>query len=146
MYQIKSICRFFCMVYCLFAVLVSCTEKAPEYPDLEGYWRLERIETNVTGDVQTCNRLYWALQLGIVRLHDRGDNGYGTITGAYVYDEGARTLKMLEMYVGNNTAAKPAQLIPYGVPDAGTTYDVLQCDGDNMILRCEQYTLYLRKF
>ena len=68
---------------------VACTEKAPVYPDLEGYWKEERIENAATGESRECNRLFWALQLGVSEVKDLGHNGYGTYLCRYEYDEGA---------------------------------------------------------
>lgn len=144
MYQVKCLFRTLCIVS-LLALLTACTEKAPVYPDLEGNWKLERIETNATGNTESCNLLYWAFQLGIIKLNDRGTNENPQIIGAYLYDEGAKTLTMSEMYIGK-TVPTQQQLQAYGIPSVGTVFNVLQCDGDNMVLRCEEYTLYLRSF
>lgn len=144
MYQVRK-WRGSLLVLLMLSIMTSCVTKAPEYPDLEGFWKLERIENNQTGEVVVPNRLYWSLQLGIIKLNDRGSYTHTQVIGAYLYDEQARTLSMPEMFVGVRDA-QPSQLIPYGIPDVGVVFDVQLCDGNRMILRCDEFTVYLGAF
>ena len=48
MYKINSLV-FKWICFCLLVPFcLSCTDKAPEYPDLEGYWKQEWIEDEAT--------------------------------------------------------------------------------------------------
>lgn len=144
MHQIKQLCK--CVAGVLACLLLAtCTAKAPVYPDLEGYWKLERVEYHNSGEVVEPYRMYWSLQLGIIKLNDRGHYVNPQIIGAYIYDEASRTLSMPEMYIGK-VDANPQQLQPYGIPEVGIIYDVLLCDGERMILRCDEFTVYLGAF
>ena len=60
MYKINSLV-FKWICFCLLVPFcLSCTDKAPEYPDLEGYWKQEWIEDEATDGQSECNRLFWA--------------------------------------------------------------------------------------
>lgn len=127
---------------------VACTEKAPVYPDLEGYWKEERIENAATGESRECNRLFWALQLGVSEVKDLGHNGYGTYLCRYEYDEGASTLRMYDFRNRGDQAevGDISKLGAFGIPSDDVTFDVVQLDGDRMVLRVGDTTLYFRSF
>ena len=60
MYKINSLV-FKWICFCLLVPFcLSCTDKAPEYPDLEGYWKQEWIEDEATDGQSECNRLFSA--------------------------------------------------------------------------------------
>ena len=44
MYKINSLIFKWICVCLTVSFCLSCTDKAPEYPDLEGYWKQESIE------------------------------------------------------------------------------------------------------
>lgn len=142
----KIICLLLCGL--LMQVLAGCTDKAPEYPDLEGYWKTERIVNNQTGEKMPCNRLFWALQLGLVELKDLGENGFGGYIGRFEYDEKAKTLRIHNVvFQGNQTRpAEEKNLINFGLPSIDTVFDVLSLDGHRMVLRSDMTTLYFRSF
>ena len=74
MYKINSLV-FKWICFCLLVPFcLSCTDKAPEYPDLEGYWKQEWIEDEATDGQSECNRLFWAFQLGVSEIRDLGGN------------------------------------------------------------------------
>ena len=102
MYKINSLV-FKWICFCLLVPFcLSCTDKAPEYPDLEGYWKQEWIEDEATDGQSECNRLFWAFQLGVSEIRDLGGNGYGTYVCRYDYNEGAATLRMYNFRVKGN--------------------------------------------
>ena len=81
MYKINSLV-FKWICFCLLVPFcLSCTDKAPEYPDLEGYWKQEWIEDEATDGQSECNRLFWAFQLGVSEIRDLGGNGAGVRIG-----------------------------------------------------------------
>lgn len=143
--RIASVMLCFCLMQALYT---GCVDKAPEYPDLEGYWKTERIVDNLTGEDKPCNRLYWALQLQVIELRDLRENATGSLVGRFVYDEGAATLRLTNMVKkGNQSAnADAASLEKFGVPSAEAVFEVLSLDGKQMVLRSEKTTLYFRSF
>lgn len=136
-------CAGLAMVLCL-----ACTGKAPEYPDLEGYWKQERIENRQTGESKACNRLFWALQLGVGEVKDLGENGSRISICRYDYDEGAATLRLYDFRMRGDQSKRPEQelLDVFGIPSDDTTFEVLSLDGDHMVLRAGENVLYFRSF
>lgn len=134
-----------CLVQALYT---GCVDKAPEYPDLEGYWKTERIVDNRTGEDMPCNRLFWGVQLQVVELRDLGDNGFGRYVGRFEYDEKGKTLRLFG-FVNKGNQAKPAgedALRNFGLPSTDETFAVVSLDGDRMVLRSGETTLYFRSF
>ena len=136
---------------CLFlicALSYGCTEKAPEYPDLEGYWKQERIEDSHTDDKEECNRLFWAFQLGIAEVKDLGGNGYGSYLCRYEYNEKAATLRMFDFRIKGNQGQQPDEekLRPFGIPSGDVTFKVVSLNGDKMVLDSGETILYFRSF
>ena len=88
MYKINSLV-FKWICFCLLVPFcLSCTDKAPEYPDLEGYWKQEWIEDEATDGQSECNRLFWAFQLGVSEIRDLGGNVMGrTCAGMIIMRE-----------------------------------------------------------
>lgn len=138
--------------YCLFLWVVlsvaACTEKAPVYPELEGYWQEERIVDEVTGVDKECARLYWAFQLGVSEIRDLGANGWGIHVCRYEYDEAHRLLRMWDFREKENQSQNSAEemLEGFGIPSSDVTFEVVKADGDHLVLRCEGTRLYFRSF
>lgn len=139
----KWIC--FCMAVPAF---LSCTDKAPEHPDLEGYWKQERIEDGTTGESRECNRLFWAFQLGLAEVRDLGGNGYGTYVCRYDYDEDAATLRMYDFRMKGNQSheADTGKLNEFGIPSEDVVFKVLRIGGGHLELRTGNTSLYFRSF
>ena len=131
MYKINSLV-FKWICFCLLVPFcLSCTDKAPEYPDLEGYWKQEWIEDEATDGQSECNRLFWAFQLGVSEIRDLGGNGYGTYVCRYDYNEGAATLRMYNFRVKGNQSqeADVDKLKHFGIPSGDVTFEVVRLDG-----------------
>lgn len=79
MEKIRKVCARLCLVL-VFMLWAGCTGKAPEYPDLEGYWKTERIVDNATGEDMPCNRLFWAAATADCRTE-----GFGKQRFRYIY-------------------------------------------------------------
>lgn len=127
---------------CLAAVFCpSCTDKAPEHPDLEGFWKEERIEDVSTGASEECDRLYWAFQLGVSQLNDYGSEGGEMLICRYEYDEGKATLRMHDF-----RPAGEEYLKVFGIPSEEVTFEVVRLDGDHMLLRSGNSMLYFKSF
>ena len=124
-----------CLLLC-----TGCVDKAPEYPELEGFWKTERIVDNATGEEQPCHRLYWALQLGIVQLKDLGGNGLGNHFGRFAYDRQAGTLRIFEVQ-----GISEQKLQGFGIPSTDTLFGITLRDG-KMVLQSETTTVYFSLF
>lgn len=132
----------------LVMLMVSCTDKAPQFPDLEGYWKQEQITDNATGESVACHRLFWGIQLGVMEIKDLGDNGLGMYICRYDYDEGAGTLRLHDFRKRGNQSVEPdaEKLAGFGIPSEDVTFRVIQLDGHRMVLRADETTLYFRSF
>ncbi len=148
MCQIKKL-RNITMFFVTVLMLATCTEKAPVYPDLEGFWKQEQIEVrDGRGTVIECNRLFWAFQLGVAEIKDLGNNGYGTCLCRFEYDEGKSLIRMYD-FVSNSKRMENSDveiLKKFGIPSLDVTYKVLDLDGDRMILCVGDTVLYYRSF
>lgn len=129
-------------------ITVGCTKKAPVCEKLEGFWRLERIYNLETGEVETCNRLFWAIQLGMIELRDLGDNGYGTYIGIYRYNEEAQTLELASFIQQTDqfTEAPLDKLIRFGVAERDVTYHVSKLKSGKMVLETADLKLEFTEF
>lgn len=134
---------FFCMLMCL-----SCTGKAPMNGNLDGNWQLMRIEDRTTGETENCHRLYWAIQLWVIELTDKGDNHFGNYIGRFVYDKdnNAIVISDFRLRSDENKLATEDQLIHYGIPSSDATFDVVKANGKELILQSETAILYFRSF
>lgn len=137
--------------YCLLLLgmlVVSCTEKAPVYPKLEGYWKEERVVDEVTGAGDECTRLYWAFQLGVSEIRDLGANGLGIHVCRYEYDEAHRLLRMWDFREKDNQSQNSSEekLAGFGIPSSDVTFEVVKADGDHLVLRYEGNLLCFRSF
>ena len=132
----------------ILACWTSCTGKAPEYPDLEGFWKEEKVVDGSTGESRECHRLFWALQLGVSEVNDLGGNGFGSYLCRYVYDEGASTLRRYDFRTkgSQSEVADIAKLGEFGIPSDDVTFEVVRLDGDRLVLRAGDTTLYFRAF
>ena len=142
MYKIIKSFFVFLTAFCCWA----CTDKAPEYPDLEGYWKQERIDDGNTGTQTVHERVYWAFQLGVseVRNIQTGED----FLCRYEYNEGASSLRMYDFRMKGNKSQKVnvGKLSLLGIPSDDVIYEVVKLDGDRMLLRADDITLHFRKF
>lgn len=137
----------------LMAVAVAgCEFKEPIDNDIEGFWKLERFETNADGRMHECTRLYYSITRYVVEVSEKqGPNGYGTFIGRFGYKDGETKVVMKDFKQRANTSdngvsATVDDLKPFGIDSLETTFDVVVADGDNLVLRSDYATLQLTRF
>lgn len=145
------------MIRLLIAVVMAvavagCEFKEPIDNDIEGFWKLERFETNADGRMYECRRIYYSITRYVVEVSEKqGPNGYGTFIGRFGYKDGRTKVVMKDFKHRANTSdngvsATVNELKPFGINSLETTFDVVVADGDNLVLRSDYATLQLTRF
>lgn len=134
------------MLLCYMLLSTSCG-KAPINGKVDGQWQLMHFETT-DGTVHPCERIYYAIQLQLVEISDKGDNHYGYYIGRFNYDQETETITVKEFRVRYNEGklATEKQLLPFGMNHTETVFDVVKADGKSLILRSDYATLTFRSF
>lgn len=146
-----KIMRLFIAVVMAVAV-AGCEFKEPIDNDIEGFWKLERFETNADGRMYECRRIYYSITRYVVEVSEKqGPNGYGTFIGRFGYKDGRTKVVMKDFKHRANTSdngvsATVNELKPFGINSLETTFDVVVADGDNLVLRSDYATLQLTRF
>lgn len=132
--------------------VAGCEFKEPIDNDIEGFWKLERFETNADGRMYECRRIYYSITRYVVEVSEKqGPNGYGTFIGRFGYKDGRTKVVMKDFKHRANTSdngvsATVNELKPFGINSLETTFDVVVADGDNLVLRSDYATLQLTRF
>lgn len=141
------------LIAVVMAVAVAgCEFKEPIDDDIEGFWKLERFETNADGRMYECRRIYYSITRYVVEVSEKqGPNGYGTFIGRFGYKDGRTKVVMKDFKHRANTSdngvsATVNELKPFGINSLETTFDVVVADGDNLVLRSDYATLQLTRF
>lgn len=141
------------LIAVVMAVAVAgCEFKEPIDSDIEGFWKLERFETNADGRMYECRRIYYSITRYVVEVSEKqGPNGYGTFIGRFGYKDGRTKVVMKDFKHRANTSdngvsATVNELKPFGINSLETTFDVVVADGDNLVLRSDYATLQLTRF
>lgn len=148
--MVKIIRLFIAMVMAV--AVAGCEFKEPIDSDIEGFWKLERFETNADGRMYECRRIYYSITRYVVEVSEKqGPNGYGTFIGRFGYKDGRTKVVMKDFKHRANTSdngvsATVNELKPFGINSLETTFDVVVADGDNLVLRSDYATLQLTRF
>lgn len=146
--KIKS--RFYYLIIGIFCMLIwsSCTGKSSMNGNLDGNWQLMKIENRTTGETENCHRLYWAIQLWVIELTDKGDNHFGNYIGRFVYDKDNNTIRIRDFRLRSDESkqASEDQLSHFGIHSSDATFDVVKANGKELILQSEVAVLYFRSF
>lgn len=134
------------MLLCGMLFLNSC-QKAPINGKVDGQWQLMHFETT-DGTIHTCERMYYAIQLQLVEISDKGGHYYGSYIGRFHYDREAEqiTVKEFRVRYHEELPATQEQLLPFGMNGMETVFDVVKADGKSLILRSDYATLTFRSF
>lgn len=122
--------RLFIAVVMAVAV-AGCEFKEPINDDIEGFWKLERFETNADGRMHECTRLYYSITRYVVEVSEKqGPNGYGTFIGRFGYKDGETKVVMKDFKQRANTSdngvsATVDDLKPFGIDSLETTLMLL---------------------
>lgn len=148
--MVKIMRLFIAMVMAV--AVAGCEFKEPIDSDIEGFWKLERFETNADGRMYECRRIYYSITRYVVEVSEKqGPNGYGTFIGRFGYKDGRTKVVMKDFKHRANTSdngvsATVNELKPFGINSLETTFDVVVADGDNLVLRSDYATLQLTRF
>lgn len=126
--------------------LAGC-EKAPINGKVDGHWQLMSFET-ADGEVHPCQRIYYAIQLQLVEINNKGGDGHGAFIGRFHYNAETQTVAVSEFRQRGQEAnlATPQQLLPFGMNRIETVFHVRKADGKTLILQSDYATLNFRIF
>lgn len=131
-------------------LLTGSCEKAPENRNIEGFWQLLNYTTESDGVVHTCDRIYYAIQLQIAELSEKGGSqNLPTLKGLYHYDEATNSITINDFKYkekGDFLTPNEEQLNSYGLNKPNMELEVLKADGDYLVLKSEYATLTLKRF
>lgn len=130
--------------------LMGC-KKAPINSDIEGHWQLTEFITHTDEKVHPCERIYYSIQLWVVEVAEKsGSQELQPFRGRYRYDEQSNKVYLTEMSTyatpENSRPATVEELLPYGLNNVDTEFEVLKKGRKELILRSDYATLYLKRF
>lgn len=128
-------------------ILSNSCQKEPINGKTDGQWQLMHFETT-DGTIHPCERIYYAIQLQLVEISDKGGNHHGSFIGRFNYNQEAEkiTVKEFRTRWQEETLATQEQLLPFGMDSTETVFDVIKADGNSLILRSDYATLTFRSF
>lgn len=128
-------------------------KKAPINSDVEGFWILENFTILETDETVKCERLYYGITRMLTEIAEKqGTNGYGTYIGCTEYrnNETQLVLKDFKTKVetGDNGKNAPIEMLKhFGINNQQETiFNIISCNGKNMILESDYARLSLKKF
>ena len=140
------------MVVVMTVVMQGC-RKEPVNNDMEGFWQLRQFVVKGTGEVVTCQRLYYGITRMVTEVSEKqGPNGYGSYIGRTEYRNNETQLVLKDFKVRANTSdnkqdAPVEMLRHFGIDSqAETVFNVVRCDGKDMTLESDYARLILKKF
>lgn len=139
--------------YLKLVILVICSgvfagcDKAPMNEKVDGHWQLMSFETT-DGTVHPCERIYYSIQLQLVEISNKKEDGYGTFIGRFQYNPDTRKITVSDFRKRweEDTPATKEQLMPFGMDRTETVFDVIEADGKTLVLRSDYATLTFRIF
>ena len=137
------------MALAMLAVLqvIGCTDKKTIDPDVEGFWRVDKIEYLQEEEVKPFARLYWSMQLSVGELNDYGQNGLGRFLFRYEYDEKGKTLRLYNINGKSELSLQEKERLKgFGVFDADETFKVEKSDGNHMVLASDGARIWFTSF
>lgn len=135
----------------LIGMLMSSCGKAPEYGKIEGFWQLLEFTTEADKEVHACERIYYAIQLQVAEMSEKGGQKLPTLKGMFHYDEASNVVTIQDIYFYDSdkkeyATPNEALLNKYGLNDADMELEVLKADGKHLVLKSDYATLTLKRF
>lgn len=134
----------------MLATWTSCELETSNNGALDGYWRLQQVDTlqtNGTADL-SAQRLFWSVQGKILMLNDL-DYRYPECVMEFEHRGGRLTLRkplISDRAKGDSVIGDAQILHPYGIRRLDEQFEVERLDGSHMVLRGEQLRLVFTKF
>ena len=145
--NIKYISKCYWLLGCIF--LNACQKEAIN-SKIEGHWKLSEYIT-ADGEKHTCKQLYFSISLWIVEIAEKpNQNGYGTYIGRLEYPSN-KTIRIWDFKqrahtADNGISATIYDLMPFGLNNTDTLFEILKSDGESLILKSDYSTLKLKRF
>lgn len=128
-------------------------KKAPINSDVEGFWILERFTVAETNEAVECERLYYSITRMVTEVAEKdGSKGYGAYIGRTEYRNDETQLVVKDFKIRQSTGdsgqdAPVENLKHFGINNQQeTVFDIVKCDGKEMILESDYARLELKKF
>ena len=145
-------------IYTIIAVIgmalgTAGCKKAPINSDVEGFWILERFTVAETNEAVECERLYYSITRMVTEVAEQdGSKGYGAYIGRTEYRNDETQLVVKDFKIRQSTGdsgqdAPVENLKHFGINNQQeTVFDIVKCDGKEMILESDYARLELKKF
>ena len=145
-------------IYTIIAVIgmalgTTGCKKAPINSDVEGFWILERFTVAETNEAVECERLYYSITRMVTEVAEKdGSKGYGAYIGRTEYRNDETQLVVKDFKIRQSTGdsgqdAPVENLKHFGINNQQeTVFDIVKCDGKEMILESDYARLELKKF
>lgn len=117
--------------------------------ELEGYWRLDKVDTLATGGVKDLsnNLLFWSIQSKILQVTDH-EGKYATTN--MIQEQDGNTLHIHDPYTHgwheDELVTDPERLRPYGINATNEDFVIEMVNGGDMVLRSETLRLNFVKY
>lgn len=128
---------FFAVLLSMFA---SCDLETSDNGDLDGFWHLVSVDTwansaNPHTDLSEV-KIFWAFQMKLLQLRGTGQELYMR----FLHEN--NTLRLYDPHLKDREKGDPIVdestlhfLFPYGINSKEETFQVIQLDGDEMVLQ-----------
>lgn len=134
----------------MLAACTSCELETSTNGALDGYWRLQQVDTlqtKGTADL-SAQRLFWSVQGKVLMLNDL-DYRYPECVMEFEHRD--QRLMLHRPLISDRTKGDPVIddvkiLYPYGIRRLDEQFEVERLDGSHMVLRGEQLRLVFTKF
>lgn len=146
-------------ILCVAALMASCELETSDNGDLDGYWRMQRVDTLATGgsaDVMASKR-YWAIEHKLMQLRDFSQD----FSGYYCrFDHTGDSLRIYDPYANHGhedsgqeggggdipvTDFASSKLNIYGLSGLSTSFKVESLTGSRMVLTSKTVKIYFKK-
>ena len=131
---------------------ISGCKKAPINSDVEGLWELKEFTVTENGEKTVCKRLYYSITRMVTEVAEKqGPNGYGAYIGRTEYRDNETKLVIKDFKIRESTGdtgenAPIEMLKHFGINNQKeTVFDIVDCNGKNMVLKSDYAELKLKK-
>lgn len=133
-------------LFSIILLTLSSCDKAFVNGDLDGMWRLERVDVN--GEELCPQRIYYSFQRHIVMFGEYYDEAAPHLYMAnFSYDGNTMSMNTFKEYPGVNDVCDVAVLERFCIYDpAGVVFDVQMLNSNNLVMSAGDIVYYFRKW
>lgn len=132
------------LLFVLLMLGISSCDKAPINGKLDGRWQLMTIEYS-DGTIEECNRIYYSIQLHLVEISNKGENG-ATHIGRFSYKDDEVTMSEFRHRGDEEILTTSKELKPFGLNQPVNYLKVETATSQRLILKSDYARLTFRKF